>query len=342
VPTDVPKFIGMTLGELFSNLGRYLDWFRVALWVVPQFVALARARALLRKGRTWFAWVGGLTSILALWVAFVCWLIFSCFSEGCEDVGLFNYTLGIIFSVLALLTEFLVFSAVFLGMRILHRSGAITIPHREEDVLIGSVPRRRAVPLLLLLSSLIGALLAHGIARLIASGEFVSWRSLGSPPGHSRTILRADTWVIEVETRDGTSYFADINSRPCRGDPPEISCWAEGPKYVRSLDSTLTDDSHGCGRKFRTGITPANGVGEVQRFHCTGAFSVQTSYVLFPDGEIAVWSHRTDEADLFEKGIRALIAGGVLGFLAASVGIAIAIRRMPRLVDSAPSPVASE
>lgn len=317
----------MTLGELLHNFGMYLGWFRAALWVVPQFVAITRGWALLRKGRTWFAWAGGLTSILALWVAFVGWLIFSCFSEGCEGVGLFNYSLGIIFSILALLIEFLVFSAIFLGVRILYPSGTLATSRNGEHDLLGAKRRRLRVPLCLAASTLIGASLAHNIALLIASGEFVSWRNLGSPPGLTRTILRADTWVIEVETRDGETYFADINSRPCQGLPPEASCWVEGRTHVRSLDSSLTDNALGCPRPFRTEITPANAVEEVRRFHCTGAFSVQTTFARLRDGEILEWNHRTDEAGLFEDGIRAIIIGSLLGFLGGSVGIALTARR---------------
>jgi len=133
---DVLHAVEMTLSDLLRTVGLFflfMDWFGVVLLVVPQLVALARARALLRKGRTRFAWIGGLTSILALWVVFVGWLIFSCFSEGCEGVISATYLLAIMYSVPALLIEFVVFSGLFVGLRTLWRRRAIAKPRLEQE-----------------------------------------------------------------------------------------------------------------------------------------------------------------------------------------------------------------
>jgi hypothetical protein len=123
----------MTLGELLGSLSLLLGWLPPALLALLLLAALTRAWTLLRKGRTWFAWVGGLTSIFALWVVFAGWLIYSCFAEGCEGISLATYLLAIIYSVPALLIEFLVFSGLFVGLRTLWRRRAIAKPHLEQE-----------------------------------------------------------------------------------------------------------------------------------------------------------------------------------------------------------------
>lgn len=111
----------------------FMDWFGVVLLVVPQLVALARAWALLRKGRTWFAWVGGLTSILALWVVVVGWLFVSFLAEGNVGPVTVPYILWILFSIPALLIEFLVFSGLFVGLRSFWRRRSIAKPGVEQE-----------------------------------------------------------------------------------------------------------------------------------------------------------------------------------------------------------------
>jgi len=114
----------MTLGNLVRVLGSYLGWFGPVVLLFTLLVASARSWALLRKGRTWFAWIGGLTAILALWVLVACWLFVAFLAEG--DVGPVTapYILWIIFSIPALLIELVVFSGLFLGLRSLWRRRA--------------------------------------------------------------------------------------------------------------------------------------------------------------------------------------------------------------------------
>ncbi|HEY4666033.1 MAG TPA: hypothetical protein VIH26_01895 [Anaerolineales bacterium] len=114
----------MTLGNLVRVLGSYLGWFGPVVLLFTLLVASARSWALLRKGRTWFAWIGGLTAILALWVLVACWLFVFFLAEG--DVGPVTapYILWIIFSIPALLIELVVFSGLFLGLRSLWRRRA--------------------------------------------------------------------------------------------------------------------------------------------------------------------------------------------------------------------------
>ena len=121
------------LPQIFGIFLFFLDWFGIGLLVVPLLVALARAWALLRKGRTWFAWVGGLTSILALWVLVVGWLFISLMFAGTDGVGPGPHTMWILFSAPALLFEFLVFSGLFVGMRMIRRRRTIATPHAVED-----------------------------------------------------------------------------------------------------------------------------------------------------------------------------------------------------------------
>jgi hypothetical protein len=122
----------MTFGELLQLPSLALGWLGLPLLVVPQLVALARSLALSRKGRTWFAWIGGLTSILALWIVVVAWLFFSWLSEGNEGVVSGGYVLWILLSVPALLIEFLVFSVLFVWLRTRMRRGTSSSHHSSE------------------------------------------------------------------------------------------------------------------------------------------------------------------------------------------------------------------
>ncbi|HZY30257.1 MAG TPA: hypothetical protein VFF86_01310 [Candidatus Methylomirabilis sp.] len=123
----------MTFGELLQLPSLSFGWLGLPLLAVPQLVTLTRSWALSRKGRTWFAWIGGLTSILALWVVVVGWLFFTWLSEGNEGVVSGGYVLWILLSVPVLLIEFLVFSALFVGLRTLGRRRAIAKPRLEQE-----------------------------------------------------------------------------------------------------------------------------------------------------------------------------------------------------------------
>jgi len=123
----------MTFGELLQLPSLSFGWLGLPLLAVPQLVTLTRSWALSRKGRTWFAWIGGLTSILALWVVVVGWLFFTWLSEGNEGVVSGGYVLWILLSVPVLLIEFLVFSALFVGLRTLWRRRAIAKPRLEQE-----------------------------------------------------------------------------------------------------------------------------------------------------------------------------------------------------------------
>ncbi len=134
MPKDTSQFARMTFSELLRYVSLLFGWLPPVLVALPLLVAISRAWALLRKGRTRFAWVGGLTSILALWVLFVGFSLFSCFSQGCARVALATTMLGIVLSGLIALIESLIFTVIFLGMRILHTRRGFAVPRDGDQV----------------------------------------------------------------------------------------------------------------------------------------------------------------------------------------------------------------
>ena len=122
-----------TLIQLFGMLLFFFGWFGVGFLVVPLLVAMWRAWRLLSKGRTWFAWVGGLTAIFALWFAVVVWLFLSMIAEGSGGVATGRFGLWILTSMPALLIELLVFTGLFVGLRTIHRRRSILRPSLDRD-----------------------------------------------------------------------------------------------------------------------------------------------------------------------------------------------------------------
>lgn len=142
------------------------------------------------------------------------------------------------------------------------------------------------VVLLLLLACYSGFRAGDALATALSEGTFVLWRQLEAPPEDVASILTSNTYIVQIETRSGEVYQAEISK--CLQSAG--GCW-EKANRTYELEPPYWHKGSRCRSCFQEMKEPPGRIVECGSATLPFECYREAHYALLEDGTIWVWQH---------------------------------------------------